>query len=191
MTRPSGSHRDRIVVASVDLANFLSTGHSGGYTYMPPSDPEECARRANEIFAQFHDHWPQFGSGDHLGLVRLAEALHDVFLCVAAHDVGGAVPLVNALLREYPASLHLSMSPPWSLHYHDHSMPPVKGWQVGCAAALGSFISSGAWQYIGRCEAVHCDRIFLDDTKNSSRLFCTKRCQNREKVRAFRLRTKR
>jgi predicted RNA-binding Zn ribbon-like protein len=30
--------------------------------------------------------------------------------------------------------------------------------------------------------------VFIDDTKNRSRRFCTKRCQNRDKVRAFRLR---
>jgi hypothetical protein len=191
MTRPSGSYRDQLVAASIDLANVLSSGYSGGYRHTPPSDREECAGVANEIFARFHEQSPRFGAADHAGLIRLAEGLQGVFLHLADGDVAGAVPIVNVLLQEFPTSPHLSSSAPWSFHYHDHSMPPVAGWQVGCAAALGSFISSAAWQYIGRCGATSCDRVFLDDTKNGSRRFCTPRCQNRAKVRAFRLRTKR
>jgi predicted RNA-binding Zn ribbon-like protein len=188
MTRPSGSHRDHVVEASIELANFLAPGYSGGYQYAPPTDFAERAKRGSDAFADVNGRWPPFEASEAVELTELAIALHQIFLNLAAQEVGSAVPLINELLRAYPAAPHVSTSPPWSLHYHDHSLPPVAAWQVGCAAALGSFVSSGAWQYIGRCEAERCDRVFIDDTKNRSRRFCTKRCQNRDKVRAFRLR---
>jgi predicted RNA-binding Zn ribbon-like protein len=188
MTRPSGSHRDHVVEASIELVNLLAPGYSGGYAYAPPADVDELARLGNDAFAQFNGSWPPFEAREGTELTELATALHQVFLNLAEQDVGSAVPLINELLRAYPASPHVSTSPPWSLHYHDHSLPAVPAWQIACAAALGSFVSSGAWQYIGRCEAERCDRVFIDDTKNRSRRFCTKRCQNRDKVRAFRLR---
>jgi hypothetical protein len=188
MTRPSGSHRDQVVEASIELVNMLAPGYSGGYPFAPPPESAERAEIGNQIFSRFGEHWTAFGPGDGPQLGELAAALHPVYVNLAARDVAAAVPLVNDLLRAFPASPHISTSPPWSLHYHDHALPPVAAWQVGCAAALGSFISSGAWQYIGRCEAVKCDRVFIDDTKNRSRRFCTQRCQNRDKVRAYRLR---
>ncbi|MDQ1576475.1 MAG: hypothetical protein QOH55_1625 [Microbacteriaceae bacterium] len=188
MTRPSGSHRDHIVEAAVELANLVAPGFSGGYPYDPPPDLAERARQANEVFSQFEDQWARFEAADGEELVRLGTSLHQVLLFLAAQDVGAAVPMINDLLRAFPASPHVSASPPWSLHYQDHSLAAVPAWQIGCSAALASFISSGAWAYIGRCEAERCDRVFIDETRNRSRRFCTPRCQNRDKVRAFRLR---
>ncbi|HEY0259887.1 MAG TPA: CGNR zinc finger domain-containing protein, partial [Lacisediminihabitans sp.] len=163
-------------------------GFSGGYAYVAPADREEWARAGNRIFSRFEDHWMPFEAVDTEDLGRLCGSLHTIFLLLADQDVAAAVPLINDLLAAFPASPHISTAAPWSLHYHDHSLPPVAAWQIGCAAALGSFISSGAWQYIGRCEAERCDRVFIDDTKNRSRRFCSQRCQNRAKVRAYRLR---
>jgi predicted RNA-binding Zn ribbon-like protein len=188
MTRPSGSHRDHVVEASIDLANALGPGYSGGYSYVATADPAECIRLGNQIFSRFDGQWEQFQPAESSQLARLAASLHDIILLLAERDVASAVPLINALLSEFPSTPHVSTTPPWSLHYHDHSLPGASAWQIGCAAALGSFISSGAWQYLGRCEAERCDRVFIDDTRNRSRRFCSTRCQNREKVRSFRLR---
>ena len=177
-----------MVEASIDLANALGPGYSGGYPIVPTPDAAECARLGNQMFSRFEEHSELFRPEEAPQLARLARALHDIFLLLAEQEVGSAVPLINALLREFPAAPHVSTSPPWSLHYHDHSLPAASAWQVGCAAALGSFISSGAWQYIGHCEAERCDRVFMDATRNQSKRFCSTRCQNRAKVRSFRLR---
>jgi hypothetical protein len=187
-SRPSGSHRDQVVQAAVELANELGPGYAGGLPYEPTPDPAERAAIGNRVFARFHESSVPFEpeESEHIG--RLAAALHDVFLLFAAGEVAETVPMINALLREFPAAPHISAEPPWSLHYHDDALPAAPGWQIGCAAALGSFVSSGAWRYIGECEAERCDRVFLDDTRNRSKRFCSTRCQNREKVRSFRLR---
>ncbi|HEY0249827.1 MAG TPA: CGNR zinc finger domain-containing protein [Gryllotalpicola sp.] len=188
MTRPSGSHRDHLVMAAIALTNRLAAGYSCGVPYTPPVDAGECVAIGNEICDRFYRKQVAFIPAEAERLKLLAQQLHGVLLDLADDDVPTAVPKINALLAEFPASLHLSPSAPWSLHYQDHSASAVEGWQVGCCAALASWVSSGATQYLGRCEARRCDRVFFDDTRNGTRRFCSARCQNRDKVRAYRLR---
>lgn len=187
-TRPSGSHRDQVVQAAIALANELGPGYSGGYGYLPADDGAARAAVANGAFSAFHDSGVRFVPEESAHIARLAASLHEIFLLFARAEPSAAVPIINDLLREFPASPHVSSERPYSLHYHDGSLPAAPGWQIGCAAALGSFLSSGAWRYIGECQAERCDRVFLDDTRNRSKRFCSTRCQNREKVRSFRLR---
>ncbi|MFC4242576.1 CGNR zinc finger domain-containing protein [Gryllotalpicola reticulitermitis] len=188
MTRPSGSHRDHLVMAAIALSNQLAPGFSNGVRYAPPDDPDEAVAIANELCDRFYQKQVQFVPTEVERLAVLATRLHGVFLDLARRDLPTAVPKINELLSEYPARLHLSSEPPWSLHYQDHAVTAVEGWQIGCCAALASWISSGATQYISRCQAERCDRVFFDDTRSGTRRFCTPRCQNRDKVRAYRLR---
>jgi len=188
MTRPSGSHRDHLVLAAIALTNRLADGWSGGVRYAAPDDPDECAAIANETCERFYRKQSSFLPEQSTELKTLANRLHVVLLDLAADDIPAAVVKINELLAEHPASLHLSAEPPYSLHYQDHSMPAVHGWQVGCCAALASWVSSKSTQYIHRCEALQCDRVFFDDTRSGTRRFCSQRCQDREKVRAYRLR---
>jgi hypothetical protein len=188
MTRPSGSHRDELVMASIGITNRLAVGYSGGALYAPPDDPAECADIGNRICKSFYHKQTLFVPEEADDLLRLAQQLHVIFLDLAAGELQAAVPKINVMLAEHPPSLHLSEEPPYSLHYQDHAMSAVKGWRVGCSAALASWVSSKSTQYIRRCEALRCDRIFFDDTRNGSRRFCGVRCQDREKVRAYRLR---
>ncbi len=39
---------------------------------------------------------------------------------------------------------------------------------------------------LGVCTAPHCDRVYVDTTRNGSRRFCSTACQNRVKAAAFR-----
>jgi len=188
MTRPSGSHRDHLVLAAIALTNRLADGWSGGVRYAAPEDADECAAIANETCERFYRKQTAFLPAQAPELRTLARRLHDVLLDLAADDIPVAIPKINALLAEHPAALHLSTEPPYSLHYQDHGMPAVQGWQVGCCAALASWVSSKSTQYIRRCDAAQCDRVFFDDTRSGTKRFCGPRCQDREKVRAYRLR---
>jgi predicted RNA-binding Zn ribbon-like protein len=188
MTRPSGSHRDRLVFAAIALTTRLADGWSGGAPFRAPDDPLECAAIANETCERFYRKQTEFLPEQADELKVLMNRLQRVFLDLAADDVPAAVPRINELLAEHPAALHLSAEPPYSLHYQDHAMPAVQGWQVGCCAALASWVSSRATQYIGACAAVRCDRVFFDDTRNGTKRFCSPQCHSREKVRAYRLR---
>ena len=188
MTRPSGSHRDRLVFAAIAMTNRLADGWAGGVRYAAPEDATECAAIANETCERFYRKQTLFlpeQSGD---LKALMNRLQDLLLDLAAGDVGTAIPKINGLLSEYPAALHLSEDPPYSLHYQDHTMPAVEGWQIGCCAALASWVSSQSTQYIRCCAAQRCDRVFFDDTRSGTKRFCSVQCHGREKVRAYRLR---
>ncbi|AYG02301.1 CGNR zinc finger domain-containing protein [Gryllotalpicola protaetiae] len=188
MTRPSGSHRDQLVMAAISLTNLLAPGFSNGVPYAPSEDPAETVAAANAVCEHFYRKQVAFTVAEVDRLLALARRLHELLLDLADDDLPTAVPKINALLADFPARLHLSSEPPWALHYQDHSASAVEGWQVGCGAALASWVSSGATQYISRCEAVRCDRVFFDDTRSGTRRFCSSRCQNRDKVRAYRLR---
>lgn len=188
MTRPSGSHRDQLVVAAISLTNLLAPGFSNGVRFAPSGDPTEIVATANAVCEHFYNKQVPFRENEADRLLELATRLHELLLDLADDDLPTAVPKINELLSEFPAQLHLSSSPPWSLHYQDHSASAVEGWQVGCCAALASWVSSGATQYIARCAATRCDRVFFDDTRSGTRRFCSTRCQNRDKVRAYRLR---
>lgn len=182
----SGSHRDRVVIAAVELVNALAPGSAYGHEFVPALSPVEVAATANAAFIGFSDSYARFEPGNAPATLALAVGLHRVFVALGANRVADAVSMLNTMLKKHQSALHLSPKEPWSLHYHDHSLPAPAGWGTGCAAALGSFVSSGHWHYLGSCEAAVCDRIFLDTTRNTSRRFCSVRCQNREKVRAFR-----
>ena len=188
MTRPSGSHRDQLVLAAIALSNRLADGWSGGARCVAPEDPAECAAIANETCERFYRKQTAFLPAEADELKTLANRFHEILLDLADDDVTATIPKLNALLTEHPAVLHLSAEPPHSLHYQDHGMPAVRGWQVGCGAALASWISSQSTQYIRRCDAQQCDRVFFDDTRSGTRRFCGPRCQDREKVRAYRVR---
>ena len=188
MTRPSGSHRDRLVFAAIALTTRLADGWSRGAAYRAPDDPVVCAATANETCERFYRKQTAFLPDQADELKLLMNRLHRVFLDLAADDVPAAVPQINTMLAEHPAALHLSDEPPYSLHYQDHAMPAVQGWQVGCCAALASWVSSQSTQYIRSCAALRCDRVFFDDTRNGTKRFCSPQCHSREKVRAYRLR---
>jgi predicted RNA-binding Zn ribbon-like protein len=177
-----------MVVAAIELVNALAPGSAHGHQFVPELSPVEVAAAANSAFDGFSDSQADFHPAYARETLGLAVSLQRIFFALGAGQVTNAVPLLNTMLREHPSALHLSQDEPWSLHYHDHTLPAHAGWSTGCAAALSSFISSGHWNYLGSCHAVACDRIFLDVTRNTSRRFCSVGCQNREKVRAYRQR---
>ena len=186
--RPGSSHRDRVVATAIDFVNELAPGSARGHQYEPHSDGEHLASVANSTFAAFYDQPAVFIPSERHEILTLVTDLHRVLLALGESRLNDAVPLINSMMAKHAFAPHLSAEEPFSLHYQDHTLPAPAAWTTGIAASLGSFVSSGAWEYIGVCEASKCDRVFLDDTRNQSRRFCTTRCQNRVKVRAFRSR---
>jgi predicted RNA-binding Zn ribbon-like protein len=186
--RPGTSHRDRVVATAIDLVNALAPGSARGHQYEPNTQGEHLATVANATFSDFHDQPAVFQPSERDEILTLVMDLHQVLVALGESRLADAVPLINTMMAKHSFAPHLSAEEPFSLHYQDHNLPAPAGWTTGCAASLGSFVSSGAWEYIGVCEASQCDRVFLDDTRNQSRRFCTTRCQNRVKVRAFRSR---
>ncbi len=62
------------------------------------------------------------------------------------------------------------------------------GWSAGCATALALAIGSDLAGRFGVCQAPQCDRVYVDNSRNAGRQFCSTACQNRVKAAAFRAR---
>jgi predicted RNA-binding Zn ribbon-like protein len=176
---------DLVVGIAVGLVNTLTPGERRGRPYAPP---EGEARRAALI---------EIGAGD-VGeqntavLVEMANELRAVFAAVAAGDLVAAAQQVNHLLEETRARPHLNRhdGEPWHLHFHGIGGTIAADWVAGCATGLAVVLGGEFHDRLGVCTAPHCDRVYVDTSRNGTRRFCSTACQNRVKTAAFRARAR-
>jgi hypothetical protein len=122
-------------------------------------------------------------------LCVLADRLRAIALAIDDDDLDTAAGLVNALLAEHSAHPHLAKeSGRWQLHHHPPDAAVVAMWTAIAADAFARLIGEGRAGRVGACAANDCQRIFVDESKNASKRFCSTRCQNRMKAIAFRAR---
>jgi predicted RNA-binding Zn ribbon-like protein len=181
------SHADSVVAMAVELVNLLTEGERRGRRYLPPSGGERAARLSALCTA----------AGGRRGateveaaeFIPLAAQLRAVFERVAAGDFDSAAGQVNELLRvtgAHPA-LERHDDEPWHVHFHaadERSL--AQGWAAGCATGLAIVLGGEYHDRLGVCTAPHCDRVYVDTSRNGSRRFCSTACQNRVKAAAFR-----
>ena len=181
------SHSDVVVGVAVALVNLLTEGEDRSRKYLPP----DGAERAEKITALFRSAGGRrevtAAEADEFGPV--AADLRAVFEAVAAGDLDAAAIGVNAMLDDTGArpALERHDGEPWHLHFHSaDETSMVKGWQAGCATGLAIVLGGELYDRLGVCTARHCDRVYVDTTRNGSRRFCSTACQNRVKAAAFR-----
>ena len=67
--------------------------------------------------------------------------------------------------------------------------PGVSGALGRIAVAVQQSMADGTWERLKACRALDCRWVFVDETKNGSRAWCSmSSCGNREKARAYRRR---
>ena len=61
---------------------------------------------------------------------------------------------------------------------------------VGAVGAMGltTALIEGGFERFGRCASTTCDDVFVDTSRNRSRLHCSESCTTRESVAAYRRR---
>lgn len=105
-------------------------------------------------------------------------------------DEAGIVAAVNTLLREGHALPQLVRHDGWD--YHLHATPPeaplATRMAVEAAMALVDVVRAGELERLKVCDAVDCDDVLVDLSKNRSRRFCDGGCGNRANVAAYRAR---
>ena len=122
-------------------------------------------------------------------LARRSAEIVDLLVSGAGQDIDHAAELVNRLLEQFPAQLHLTKRDGgWLLHRHRPDAPLVSAWNAVVAAAFARVIGDGRESRIGKCVAADCGGYFYDLSKNRSRRFCSLACQNRVKAAAYRSR---
>jgi predicted RNA-binding Zn ribbon-like protein len=179
------SYIDAGVLASVALVNGLTEGFARG-SAIEVLDAMAAIRDALSVDP------PSLAAlkrRDVPGFSALAQALRDVFVALGKGNVDEAAHRLNVLLARHPATPHLAKENGiWCLHHHPADAAVLAMWTSICAEGLARMIGAGAAHRFGVCEAVNCDRVFVDATKNASRRFCCIACQNRTKTAAFRSR---
>jgi predicted RNA-binding Zn ribbon-like protein len=106
-------------------------------------------------------------------------------------DRAAAVPLVNAMLRDGRALPQLVIHDDfdWHIHATDDAAPLGTRMLVEAAMAFVDVIRSDQWDRVRVCGADDCRSVYIDYSKNGSKLYCdTGNCGNRMNVNAYRRR---
>jgi len=181
------SHTDTVVRMAVALVNLLTPGEDRSRAYAPPTGAE-LAARLNALFKSAGSR-TEVTSAEAEAFAPVAADLRAVFAAVAAGDLDGAAHRVNDMLAATGAHPVLKRhdGEPWHLHFHSAGEgSPVNSWAAGCATGLAIVLGGELYDRLGVCTAPHCDRVYVDTSRNGSRRFCSTACQNRVKAAAFR-----
>lgn len=185
------SHIELLLEAAVSLVNDLTDGERHGKRYAAPAGAELPAAAAAALpvrgQARVPDRVPDESAAY---LTRAAQTMRGVFEAMEEGRVDDAAGAINQLLRETGARPQLDRvaGEPWQVHFHGSSDTFGVGWSAGCATALALAVGSELAGRLGVCGAPHCDRVFVDASRNSVRRFCSAACQSRVKAAAFRAR---
>lgn len=172
-------YADAGAFASVDLVNAL---------VREPGD-EQAVGVLAAVLAVDPPSVARLTAGDVPGFRALARRLDEVFVLLAAGDLNGAAARLNDLLATYPAHPHLSNEDGrWRMHHHPSDAALVPMWSAICAEGLARIVGADAANRLGTCAGTGCARVFLDESKNAGRRFCSAACNNRARSAAYRRR---
>jgi hypothetical protein len=117
---------------------------------------------------------------------RLRDWAHRLRPLFGAAEV---VPLINGLLAQVPLQPHVSdhgLGP--HLHYGEPGAGLVDRVRANTAFGLALVVCEHGAERLGRCEAAGCERVHADVQRGPRRRYCSRTCQNRSAVAAFRAR---
>jgi CGNR zinc finger len=185
------SHIEVLLDAAVSLVNELTNGERQGRRYVAPTGHELAAAAAAALPARGLAAVPERLPADSASyLSRAAGVMRGVFEAMDNERVDDAAAAINKLLAETGARPQLDRvaGEPWQVHFHGSSDSYGVGWSAGCATALALAAGSELAGRLGVCSAPHCDRVYVDVSRNAARRFCSAPCQSRVKAAAFRAR---
>ena len=117
----------------------------------------------------------------------LRSRLREVF---TATNERQAAASLNAVLQDVSATPRVSVhgKRPPHLHFEPEGGSPAR-W-LGAVGAMGltTALIEGGFERFGRCASTTCDDVFVDTSRNRSRLHCSDSCTTRESVAAYRRR---
>ena len=185
------SHVELLLEAAVSFVNELTDGERRGKPFVAPRGEELLVGAAAAIPERAQAPKPEtlpVVSAEHLA--SAAREMRGVFEAMEDGRVDDAATVVNKLLRETGARPQLDRVPgePWQVHFHGSDDTYGVGWTAGCATALALAVGSELAGRLGVCTAPHCDRVYVDASRNAVRQFCSAPCQSRVKAAAFRAR---
>ncbi len=128
-------------------------------------------------------------TGRDLAEVRMLRAdFHDVF---TAPDRAAVVARLNKLLGRTRITPRLTEHDgfPLHVHYFAPGASLAEHLAADCGVALAHVLAEDEWDRLRKCRAPDCDNVFVDESRNRSRVYCDSRtCGNRMHVAAYRAR---
>jgi predicted RNA-binding Zn ribbon-like protein len=185
------SHVELLLEAAVSFVNELTDGERRGKPFAAPRGEELLVAAAAAIPGRAQAPRPtRLPAVSAEQLADAAREMRGVFEAMEEGRVDDAATVVNELLRETGARPQLDRVPgePWQVHFHGSDDTYGVGWTAGCATALALAVGSELAGRLGVCTAPHCDRVYVDASRNAVRQFCSAPCQSRVKAAAFRAR---
>lgn len=181
-------HVATLLDAAVSLVNALTDGTRQGRPFTAPRDA--ALPQAVHDALPPTPHRTAVGPDDAADLADTARRMRAVFEAVDSGRSDPAALLVNELLRTTGARPQLDRvgDEPWQLHFHGADDTLAVGWSAGCATALALAVGSELAGRLGVCAATQCDRVYVDNSRNAVRHFCSDACRSRVKAAAFRAR---
>ncbi|MCP9965399.1 CGNR zinc finger domain-containing protein [Actinomadura madurae] len=176
------------MASAVKLVNGLTEGERRGRPYTLPTG-EGLVAVGMQVLQDIGRH-AGLTADEAAELAAVARELRVVFEAVAAGDVDAAAGQLNRLLARTRARPRLERhdGEPWHLHFHGEGGAVTADWGASCAAGLAVVLGGETHDRLGVCTAPHCDRVYVDTSRNGTRRFCGTACQNRVKAAAFRAR---
>ena len=125
---------------------------------------------------------------DVLAIRDLRQSLKQVW---EAGSVANVTLILNELLKRSAIpriSVHNGRVNP-HFHFDPGQNGPLVDWLAAATAmALGTVLCDHGYERFGICASVTCDDVYIDTSKNRSRLHCSTTCTTRENVAAHRRR---
>jgi predicted RNA-binding Zn ribbon-like protein len=121
-------------------------------------------------------------------VLALRSAFHEVFTAPDREVAGARLNLLLAGTRITP---HLTEHDGFALHVHYFApgASVAEHLAADCGVALAHLLVDGEWERLRTCAAPDCSRVFVDESRNRSRVYCDSRtCGNRMHVAAYRAR---
>ncbi|GAA0356434.1 CGNR zinc finger domain-containing protein [Microbispora corallina] len=118
----------------------------------------------------------------------LRRDFHEVF---TAPDSRAAIALLNTLLGRTRITPSLTEHDgfPVHVHYFAPGASVAEHLAADCGVALAHVIVEDEWERLRTCAAPDCSHVFVDESRNRSRVYCDSRtCGNRMHVAAYRAR---
>lgn len=175
--------------ASVSLVNGLTDGEAHGRAFTAPHGAALPGAVDAALSASGTGPGP-IESAQAALLAQTARELRQVFEAASVNHIDAAAVVLNGLLRSNGARPQLDRieGESWQVRFHGTDDSIAAAWGAGCATGLAMVIGGGLAGRLGVCKATRCDRVYVDVSRNASRQFCSRACQNRAKTAAFRAR---